>query len=220
MSELVTAAQVQNLPVNVRHIFELVQLAPGAVNVGGLITEPGNRGFTTVVNGARVNMNGYYIDGVPEKGRSGGSNTQPSVDTVQEVRVDKEVSSAEYGSTVGALTQIALKSGTNDFHGTAYEFIRNDKLDARGFFETAKNPFRMNQFGATTGGPIKKNKLFFFASYEGERTRASASELQSIETPQFRQLVINNSPTTGPQAVAALLCSKFPGPARTSAIHH
>src|SRR5712692_584373 len=217
MSELVTAAQVQNIPLNGRNIFELIQLAPGAVNTTGLISEPGNRGFTTVVNGARVNMNGYYIDGIPDKGLSGGSNTQPSVDTVQEVRVDTEVISAEYGSTVGALTQIALKSGTNDFHGTVYEFFRNDKLDARDFFESQKkNPFRMNQFGGTIGGPIKKGRLFFFGSYEGERTRISIPQLVSIETPQFRQLVTNNSPTTGPQAVAALLYSKFPGPAPTS----
>ena len=119
MSELVTAQQVQNLPLNGRNVFQMIQLAPGAVNTTNLITEPGNRGFTTVVNGARVNMNGYFIDGIPDKGLSGGSNSQPSVDTVQEFRVDTEALSAEYGSTVGAVTQIVLKSGSNSLHGTA-----------------------------------------------------------------------------------------------------
>jgi carboxypeptidase family protein len=212
MSELVTARQVQNLPLNGRNIFQLIQITPGAVNTTDLITEPGNRGFTTVVNGARVNMNGYYIDGISDKGLSGGSNTQPSVDTVQEFRVDTEVLSAQYGSTVGAVTQIVGKSGTNNFHGDAYEFVRNEKLDAREFFEKPnRNPFKMNQFGGTFGGPIKKNKWFFFGSYEGERTRVSTPENILMETPQFRQFIIQNAPNS----VAALLYSKFPGPVPT-----
>src|SRR5208337_1252840 len=125
------------------------------VSTTGVITEPGNRGFTTVVNGARVNMNGYYIDGISDKGLSGGSNTQPSLDTVQEFRVDTEVISAEYGSSVGSITTIVSKTGTNEFHGDAYEYVRNDALDAANYFEEpVKNPFRMNQFGATLGGPI------------------------------------------------------------------
>jgi hypothetical protein len=215
MSNLVTAQQVQNLPLNGRNIFQLIQITPGAVDTTNLITEPGNRGFTTVVNGARVNMNGYFLDGIPDKGLSGGSNTQPSVDTVQEFRVDTEALSAEYGSTVGALTQIVGKQGANDFHGDAYEYVRNEKLDAREFFEKPnRNPFKMNQFGATLGGPIKRNKIFFFASYEGERTRVSIPQNLSIETPEFRNLIINGAPNS----VAALLYKNFPGPAPTAGI--
>ncbi len=221
MSDLVTAQQVENLPLNGRNIFQMIQLAPGAVNATAIDTEPGNRGFQTVVNGARVNMNGYQIDGIVDKGLSGGSDTQPAVDSVQEFRVDTEILSAEYGSTVGALTQVSTKSGTNQFHGDAYEFVRNNVLDARSFFETnkvdqnnneipgtARNPFRMNQFGATLGGPIKKDKLFFFASYEGERSRIFIPEQEFIETPQFASLVENNAPSS----VAALLYKNFPGP--------
>lgn len=221
MTDLVTAQQVEDLPLNGRNIFQEIQLAPGAVNTTGLITEPGNRGFTAVVNGARVNMNGYQIDGISDKGLSGGSDTQPAVDSVQEFRVDTEVLSAEYGSTVGALTQVSTKSGTNQFHGDAYEFVRNNDLDARSFFEdnqvdqngneipgTARNPFHMNQFGATLGGPIKKDKLFFFGSYEGERTRIFVPELEEMETPAFRSLV----ETAAPNSVAALLYKNFPGP--------
>ncbi len=220
MSELVTAQQVQNIPLNGRNIFQLIQLAPGAVNTTGLISEPGNRGFTTVVNGARVNMNGYLLDGITDKGLSGGSNTQPSVDSVQEFRVDTEVVSAQYGSTVGAMTSIVTKSGGNSFHGTAYDYLRNDKLDTRDFFEknkgtgtsneqpgTARNPFRMNQFGATVGGPIKKNKMFFFGSYEGERTIIPVNQEILIETPQWRSFVNSNFPNS----VANLLYKNFSG---------
>ncbi len=212
MSELVTARQVQNLPLNGRNIFQLIQIAPGAVDSSSVIFEPGNRGFTTVVNGARVNMNGYYLDGISDKGLSGGSNTQPSVDTVQEFRVETEILSAQYGSTVGAVTTIVTKSGTNDLHGNLYEFVRNDKFDAREFFEGKRNAFRMNQFGGTLGGPIRKNKIFFFGSYEGERTRIGLPEFLTIETPQWRNLVTRNLPNS----VAALLYKNFPGPTPTS----
>ncbi len=211
MSDLVTAQQVANLPLNGRNIFQLIQLAPGAVNSTAIDMEPGNRGFTVVVNGARVNMNGYQIDGISDKGLSGGSDTQPAVDSVQEFRVDTEVLSAEYGSTVGALTQVSTKSGTNQFHGDAYEFVRNNDLDGRSFFETNRNPFKMNQFGATLGGPIKRDKLFFFASYEGERSRIFIPESEVIESPEFTSLVETNAPNS----VAALLYKNFPGPAPT-----
>jgi hypothetical protein len=225
MTDLVTAQQVENLPLNGRNIFQLIQLAPGAVNSTAIDMEPGNRGFTVVVNGARVNMNGYQIDGISDKGLSGGSDTQPAVDSVQEFRVDTEVLSAEYGSTVGAITQISTKSGTNQFHGDAYEFVRNNIFDARNFFEddqvgangneipgSARNPFHMNQFGATLGGPMRKDKWFFFVSYEGERSRIFIPESEVIETPQFRSLV----ESAAPNSVAALLYQNFPGPAPTS----
>lgn len=212
MTDLVTARQVENLPLNGRNVFQLIQLAPGAVNTTNLVTEPGNRGFTTVVNGQRVNMNGYQIDGISDKGLSGGSNTQPAVDSVQEFRVDTEVLDAEYGSTVGAMTQIVTKAGTNSFHGDAYEFVRNDVFDARNFFEGDRNPFKMNQFGGTFGGPIKKDKWFFFGSFEGERSRIFIPEQEVSETPQFRNLV----QTSAPNSVAALLYNNFGGPTPTS----
>ena len=162
MSELVTARQVANLPLNGRNVFQMIDLAPGAVSTTGVISEPGSRGFTTVVNGARVNMNGYYIDGVSDKGLSGGSNTQPSLDTVQEFRVDTEVISAQYGSSVGSITTIVGKTGTNQTHGDLYEYVRNDSLDAANYFEEPnKNPFRMNQFGGTLGGAHQEEPLVF-----------------------------------------------------------
>jgi outer membrane receptor protein involved in Fe transport len=208
MSELVTARQVENLPLNGRNIFQLIEVAPGAVDTSFLDTEgAGSRGLRMVVNGARVNMNAFLINGVSDTQLSGGSATQPSVDTVAEFRVDTENLSAEYGSVVGSVTNIVTKSGSNNFHGDVYEFLRNDKLDAREFFEGKRNPFHMNQFGGTLGGPIIRDKLFFFGSYEGERTRTAIPQLIAIETPQWRNLVIQNAPNS----VAAVLYNAFPG---------
>src|SRR5258708_2189710 len=96
---------------------------------------------------------------------------QPSINTVQEFKVDNSTYSAEYGRNSGAIVNIATRSGTNELHGEAFEFLRNDKLDATNFFNTKKSPFKRNQFGASLGGPIIKNKTFFFVSYEGLRQR-------------------------------------------------
>src|SRR3989442_614738 len=188
-----------NVPVsrqtNSDGLYLIPELLPGFYTVTAEA-----KGFTKLVN-QRVELTVGY--------------SQPSVDTVQEFRVDTEALSAEYGSTVGAVTQIVLKSGSNSPHGTAYEYVRNEKFDAREFFEgPTRNPFKMNQFGATLGGPIKKNKLFFFGSYEGERTRVSTPESLSIETPQFGNFITTNLPNS----VAALLYKNFPGPAPTSGI--
>lgn len=225
LSAVMTARQVDNLPLNGRNIFQLVQIAPGAVDVGGLVDEPSARGFVTVVNGSRANMNGYILDGTNDKGLSGGAYTLPSQDTVQEFRVESLVLGAQYGSTVGATTTIITKSGTNSFHGSAYEFFRNDKLNAREFYEynkldsngnqiagTARNPLRFNQFGATLGGPIIKDKLFFFGSFEAARTRVSLPQLINVETPAWSNFVQTNAPNS----VAALLYKDFPGPIPSS----
>jgi len=98
---------------------------------------------------------------------------QPSINTVSEFKVDNQTYSAEYGRNSGAIANIATRSGTNTFHGEAFEFLRNDALDARNYFSTVgpKPPFKRNNFGAALGGPIIKNKTFFFASYEGTRQR-------------------------------------------------
>src|SRR5207245_1338117 len=162
-------------------------LAPGAVNVQGIDYE---NGANTSVNGARENFNGFLIDGVSNKGLSGGFDLQPNPDMVQEFRVETNNLSAEFGNSAGSITQVVTKSGTNNFHGTAWEFLRNGKLDAAEFFEhTAgggKPAFRFNQFGATVGGPVKKDKIFFFGSFEGQRTRVGTSEKFTVETPQYR----------------------------------
>src|SRR2546425_6418586 len=96
---------------------------------------------------------------------------QPSINTVQEFKADNSTFSAEYGRNAGAIVNIATRSGGNQFHGETFEFFRNDALDARNFFDPAKPPFKRNQFGGALGGPIRKNRTFFFFTYEGLRHR-------------------------------------------------
>jgi carboxypeptidase family protein/TonB-dependent receptor-like protein len=230
LSSLVGASEVSNLPLNGRSVYRLMQLAPGAVNVSGVMFEGGPN---TVVNGVRQNFNGFWLDGVANKGLSGGIVTLPNLDIVQEFRISTLNMSAEYGNSAGSVTTIVTKSGTNEFHGTAYEYLRNSALDANEFFRNLygcelgvdpfchgpdqgngrgsldKNPLRFNQFGFTLGGPIRRDKTFFFGSYQGDRTRTFAPAFPiTLESPQWRQAVTD----TLPNSVAALLYSNFPGP--------
>lgn len=233
LSALVGATQVANLPLNGRNIFQLMQLAPGAVNVTGVMYE---NGANTVVNGVRENFNGFWMDGVANKGLSGGYVTLPNPDTVQEFRINTLNMSAEYGNSAGSVTTIVSKSGTNQFHGTAYDYLRNDALDATEFFRNkigcilGEDPFctgpprgdgkgnlgkarlRFNQFGGTLGGPLIRNKTFFFASFQGDRTQTYFPAFPfTLESPEWRQAVIN----ARPNSVAALIYKDFPGPGGT-----
>jgi hypothetical protein len=230
LSHLVNASEVSNLPLNGRNIYQLMQMAPGAVNVEDVMDENGG---DTVVNGVRENFNGFWIDGIANKQLSGGFNVQPNQDIVQEFRVNTLNMSAEYGNSAGSVTTIVTKAGTNDFHGTAYEFLRNDALDANEFFRNqagcelgvdpscsgpargdgrgnlGKTPLRFNQFGATLGGPIRKDKTFFFASFQSSRTNTFNPAIPiTMESSQWRQAVVSALPNS----TAALLYRDFPGP--------
>lgn len=211
LSDLVTGTQATNLPLNGRNIYQLMQLVPGAVNSTNVDTENSEGGIQTNVNGTRANFNGFLLDGVPNKGLSGGSDAQPSPDFVQEFRIMTNTFSAEFGSSAGSMTDVSIKSGTNAFHGDGWEFLRNDKLNARNFFSPDRPEWRQNQFGGTIGGPIKKDKLFFFAGYEGERFRTEAPAVFTFETPQFQSAVESALPSS----TAALLYKNFPGIAPT-----
>lgn len=131
------------------------------------------------MNGQPENMNNYMIDGMDNNERSVGTIiVKPSIDALQEVKVLTNLYPAETGRTGGAVINMITKSGTNAFHGSVFEFLRNDKFDAKDFFNVpqAGNPFagvkpeyRQNQFGGSLGGPIRKDKTFFFGDYEGLR---------------------------------------------------
>ena len=175
LASTVTSSQVENLPLNGRNVYDLVQLAPGAVNVRGVMSE---NGANTVVNGLRENFNGFLINGASNKGLSGGVVTTPIEDTVQEFQQLTLNMSAQYGNSAGSVTNLVTKSGTNDYHGSGWWFNRNDWFDANTFFGnqsgTARQALRFNQWGATFGGPIIKDKLFFFLSYQQSHFRESA----------------------------------------------
>jgi outer membrane receptor protein involved in Fe transport len=210
LSQTVDSTQIANLPLNGRNVYDLIQYSPGATNMRGTMFE---NGANTVVNGVRENFNGFVINGVSNKGLSGGPVNQPIQDTVQEFQLLTLNNSAEFGNSAGAITNLVTKSGTNDLHGNAWEYFRNDALDANPFFanhfadpaQRQKTPLHLNQFGGTVGGPILKSKLFFFAAYQGDRFIISNPGQVLAESSEFRQAVIS----TIPGSVASLLYSNF-----------
>jgi hypothetical protein len=181
-----------------------------------------------VINGLREDFTGFLINGVSNKDLSGGELVTPIQDTVQEFQQLQLNMSAQYGNSAGSINNLVTKSGTNAFHGSAWEYLRNDKLDANYYFlnqqpDPAKDPdgtlctagdtskcvhppVRFNQFGATFGGPIIKDKLFFFAAYQGDRYKTSNTpSTVLVETPEFRDAVIS----AFPNSTAALLYQNF-----------
>jgi hypothetical protein len=143
--------------------------------------------------GLREDMVNYMINGINLSDQLQNQITfQPSINTVQEFKVDNSTFSAEYGRNAGAIINIATRSGTNNFHGEAFEFVRNDKLDATNFFTLApatKPPFKRNNFGADVGGPVLKDKAFFFASYEGLRQHQGISLTTDVPSDAQRAAV-------------------------------
>ena len=207
LATTVNIDQVSNLPLNGRNVYDLIQLSPGAVNVRGVVMEAGAE---TVVNGLRENFNGFLINGSSNKGLSGGTVTQPIEDTVQEFQQLTLNMSAQYGNSAGSVTNLVTKTGTNSYHGSAWYFGRNDVFDANRFFlnqtNTPKQALRFNQFGATFGGPVVKDKLFYFLSFQDSRfTESAPPSTVTTESPEFRQAVIDALPNS----VAALLYQRF-----------
>jgi outer membrane receptor protein involved in Fe transport len=206
LSQIVDSSQIANLPLNGRNVYDLIQYSPGATNVVGVMFE---NGANTVVNGVRENFNGFLINGVSNKGLSGGAVNQPILDTVQEFQLLTLNNSAQFGNSAGSITNLVTKSGTNQWHGSAWEFLRNDVLDANPFFanyfSVARTPLHLNQFGVTVGGPIKKNKLFFFAAYQGDRFITSNPLPDQVESAQFRNATISAFPNN----VSSVLYSNF-----------
>ena len=153
LATTVDSAQIANLPLNGRNVFDLIQMQPGAVNVANVLSE---NGHNTVVNGVREDFNGFLINGVSNKDLSGGEINTPIVDTVQEFQMVTLNMSAQYGNSAGSITNLVSKTGTNAFHGSVFEFFRNDALDANDYFlnqaQVKRPPLRFNQFGATFGG--------------------------------------------------------------------
>lgn len=167
---------VQDIPLNGRHFVDLGLLIPGSVTPpqNGFLTAPlrGQGSFAFNTAGNREDTVNFQINGINLNDMVQNQITfQPSINTVQEFKVDNSTFSAEYGRNSGGIVNIATSSGSNDFHGEGFEFLRNEALDARNFFSAIKPPFKRNQFGGNLGGPIIENKAFFFFSYEGLRQR-------------------------------------------------
>src|SRR5437879_1361042 len=176
VGQVINSKTVQEIPLNGRHFVDLGLLIPGSVTPpqNGFLTAPlrGQGSFAFNTAGAREDTVNFMINGVNLNDMVQNQITfQPSINTVQEFKVDNSTFSAQYGRNSGAIVNIATRSGTNDFRGEAFEFLRNQRFDARNRFALTKSPFKRNQFGANLGGPLLRGKTFFFVSYEGLRQR-------------------------------------------------
>jgi hypothetical protein len=185
-SGLVDGRKIRDLPLNGRDMAQLILLQPGVVNSRGSVQSANTgRGTRFSVSGARPSQNLFRLDGTTINDAL--NNTPGSaqglligVETVKEFRVLTSNYSAEYGRVAGGVFLAVTKSGTNELHGSVFEFLRNDVLDARNFFDGEKPPFRRNQFGFTFGGPLARNRTFFFGSYEGLRERKGITRVAIV----------------------------------------
>jgi carboxypeptidase family protein len=187
LGAIVNERSSTQLPLNQRDVYQLLQLQPGVQSqIGNNLFYGTDKPGVVTVNGGRGRANNYSVNG-------GDGNdlfvnlpaVQPSPDSIEEFRVITNSFDAEYGRNSGAVVNVVTKSGTNDVHGSVYEFLRNDVLNAHGFTfnPTPKPPFKQNQFGGTIGGPLKKDKSFLFGSYEGRRIiRGIVSQLVPVPT--------------------------------------
>jgi hypothetical protein len=177
LGAVVNERAVSQLPLAQRDTYQLLQLQPGVQSQVGLDSVYGSdRAGVVSVNGGRGRDNNFTVNGGDGNDQFAGLPAiQPSPDAIAEFRVLTNTFDAEYGRNSGAVVNVVTKSGTNEFHGNVYEFFRNKNLNARGFFDTEKLDYLQNQFGATFGGPIKKDKTFFFVTYEGNRIRRGTS---------------------------------------------
>jgi hypothetical protein len=196
ISDVVDAQTVRELPLNGRDWTQLATLQPGvaavrtekAVAVGA---DRGNRGYGVqiTISGARPQQNNYRLDGISINDYSNGApgsvvGLNLGVDAIQEFSVVTSNYSAEYGRTSGGVINAISRAGTNQFHGSVYEFLRNSALDARNFFDLATIPeFRRNQFGASAGGPIIKDRTFIFGDYEGLRQSLGFTQVDTVPSP-------------------------------------
>src|SRR5882672_531673 len=213
ISAVVNATTVRELPLNGRSWTDLAQLQPG---VNAIQTQPnfaagtdrGNRGFgqQLTISGARPQQNNYRLDVVSLNDYANGApgsvlGGSLGVDAIQEFSVLTSNYSAEYGKTSGGVVNAITRSGTNQIHGSAYEFIRNNRLDARNFFDEAGKPtpaFKRNQFGGAVGGPIIKNRTFFFVDYEGTRQSKGISTVATVPSVDARNGILTDG---GPSPV-------------------
>ena len=191
----VSQEQLRELPLNGRSFADLVTLNPGAVTPHIGQGRGANYGFAPQLSvaGARTDANSFRLDGtdlMDTRNQNPGSaaGVQLGVDTIREFQVVTTNGKAEYGRNAGAVVNAVSRSGTNEWHGSAFEFVRNNKMDARQFEDPGDAPpFKRNQFGATFGGPIRRDQTFFFVGYEGLRQRLNDTNVWRVPTAEGRQ---------------------------------
>lgn len=186
VGKVIDRQRIADLPLNGRNTLALVTLTPNVRYHGNNTSGFADRGSTLSsfsVNGGPNGNNNITLDGTTNiNSRSGDANVTPTVDSIEEFKVQSGTMSAEHGFTAGGVVSLISRSGTNTFHGSLYEFLRNDKLDARNFFAGRKTPLRFNQFGGSAGGPVVKDRTFFFFNYEQWRFAQSYAAIGTTPT--------------------------------------
>jgi hypothetical protein len=217
VSGRVDRLQLQEMPLSGRNLYNLIALQPGVTGKGVSASISGGGGADDSfagesaprinASGQRDEANSFTVDDTSTNGvaRGGITNLTPNTESVEEVRVVANNFSAVDGRNTGAQIQVITKAGTNQFHGSGSYYFQNDKLSARNTFEAAVPKFDKNQFGYSLGGPIVRNELFFFTSYEGLRQSGARGQTFTVETPAFRNFVLQRSPNS----IAAQLLRNF-----------
>src|SRR6516164_9682133 len=206
MGQVISDKYVQEIPLNGRHFTDLSLLTPGTITppANGFLSFPlrGQGSFGINTAGQREDTTNWLVNGINLNDPVQNQITfQPPIDTLAEFKIDNSAFPAEYGRNSGAIVNMATRSGTNDFHGEAFEFFRNNALDARNFFNTVPTPqapFKRNEFGGAFGGPLKQNKAFFFLAYEGLRQHQSLTVTSAVPS-------VNDRATVSSAAVNSLL---------------
>jgi len=220
--EVIEGQKILAVPLNGRSYTDLLSLQPGVVPSAYRAQAPDTNNRTPSgdqnagnqsVNGQRESANGFMVNGANvQEGRNNGTGILPNLDSIAEFRIITNNFDAEYGNYSGSQINVATKSGTNGFHGSAFEFLRNTDFDARNFFNSAssgpKGDFKRNQFGGTAGGPIKRDKMFFFGDYQGTRQIRGNTVFTNVPSS-----TILPDPTTGNANALSLFNSQSDGSA-------
>lgn len=221
MGEVIGGSEIVSLPLNGRAYTDLLALQPGVVPINvaryGSLSPSGNldNGVLSMSGHGEVN-NGFMVNGANAvEGDEGGTTVVPNLDSIAEFRILTNNAGAEYGNYSGGLVNVATKTGTNQFHGDAFEFLRNSGMDSRNFFSADRGVLRQNMFGATFGGPIAHNKAFFFVDYQGTRqeigvdTGLIAVPSQAERSGDFSDVASEMNGTVNGQFWANTLASKL-----------
>jgi len=218
LSEGVENRRVEELPVNGRSYLHLAITTPGVIVGGsqGIISNTSHfllrNNLSIWVSGQRESSTNYLIDGIESRdNRFAAVSFRPSIDMINEFKIERNAYGGEIGIDGGTVVNITTKGGSNDFHGDAYEFVQTTDFNARNFFDKVRPPSHHNVFGAVFGGPIKKNKVFFFGSYEGERSLLAQTLQGFFPSPaQFEGNLADNSAGTGIFPTSSAFCQSNP----------
>ena len=211
--------QVANLPINGRDVSEFLEVSPGSVDSTGFFQGSVN-GMENIFTGLNITLDGQSamrgdINGfLDTEGQETARITRASVDSIQEIDYANSGYTAETGHSLGPQMNVITKSGTNAYHGSLYEYFRNDAIDAKDYFATGPEPLRLNQFGGNLGGPIVRNKVFFFINYEGDRTHVTLinSLNHTLSAAARAQFVPSMQPVLAQFAPLPAGCTAIPAP--------